>query len=306
MTILTVLLVSLALVTIVHAFLLVRTAIARRAWKPRGEAVAVGAATNFFDTLGIGSFAPTLAWLKLRTDVPDRVIPCTMIVSHTLPTLVQATIFLALLGVHVDPVLLVGAGFALLMGGLMGVPLVARTRIWIVRAVVGCALLIAAGLYALTNLDLMPGGGTAAALPPLLTGVAVVASFVMGILLNFGVGNYAPTLIMLSLMGLDPRLAFPIMALGASFTIAGVGARHITAGTVDLRTAISFAIGGVPAVLVAAFIVRSMPVEMLRWLVILVVVYAAAVMLRQAWKRQDEAPACEEEVSDPVAADGPA
>ncbi|HEY5710919.1 MAG TPA: sulfite exporter TauE/SafE family protein [Allosphingosinicella sp.] len=301
-----VLLVTLVLVAIAQAFLLVRTAIARRAWKPRGEAVAVGAATNFFDTLGIGSFAPTLAWLKLRTDVPDRFIPCTMIVSHTLPTLVQATIFLALLGVHVDPVLLVGSGFGLLMGGLMGVPLVARTRIWVVRAVVGVALLAAAGLYALTNLDLMPGGGTAAALPPLLTGAVVVASFVMGVLLNFGVGNYAPTLIMLSLMGLDPRLAFPIMALGASFTIAGVGARHITAGTVDLRTAISFAIGGIPAVLVAAFIVRSMPVEMLRWLVILVVVYAGAVILRQAWKREGEAPACETEGATPAMAGDPA
>ena len=135
---LTVLLVTLVLVAIVQAWLLVRTAIARNSWKPRGESVAVGAATNFFDTLGIGSFAPTLAWLKLRTSVPDRIIPCTMIVSHTLPTLVQAIIFLTLLGVHVDPVLLVGSGVAFLMGGLMGVPLVARARIWLVRAVVGC------------------------------------------------------------------------------------------------------------------------------------------------------------------------
>ena len=85
-----------------------------------------------------------------------------------------------------------------------------------------------------------------------------------------------------------------------------MGARHITAGTVDLRTAISFAIGGIPAVLVAAFIVRSMPVEMLRWLVILVVVYAGAVMLRQAWKREDELPVGETEGATPAVAGDPA
>ena len=42
------------------------------------------------------------------------------------------------------------------------------------------------------------------------------------------------------------------------------------------------ALGGVPAVLVAAFIVKTMPVEMLRWLVLVVVLYAAVVMIRAA------------------------
>lgn len=298
---LTALLIPLALVATFQLYLLIRTAIARRALRPRGEAVVVGAATNFFDTLGIGSFAPTLAWLKFRGNVPDRLIPCTMIVSHTLPTLAQAGIFLVLLGVHVDPVLLVGCAIALLMGGLMGAPLVARTRIWIVQAVIGCALLIAAALYALANLDLMPAGGMAASLPPLLTVVAIAANFVMGVLLNFGIGNYAPSLIMLSLMGMDPRLAFPIMATGAALTVAGVSTRHISAGTVDLRTAVSFALGGIPAVLVAAFVVKSMPIDMLRWLVILVVVYAATVMLREASQKMRDPPA-----DDPPAANEPA
>jgi uncharacterized membrane protein YfcA len=100
------------------------------------------------------------------------------------------------------------------------------------------------------------------------------------VLLNYGVGNYAPTLVMLSLMGMDPRLAFPIMAGGASLVVAGAGARHIAIGQIDFRIVIAMAIGGVPAVLVAAFIVKSMPIETLRWLVIVVVLYAAAVMLR--------------------------
>ena len=146
----------------------------------------------------------------------------------------------------------------------------------------GLALLVAAVLYAMTNLDLMPGGGTASSLPFGLTVIAIIANFMFGVLLNFGIGHYAPSLIMFSLMGLDPRLCFPIMAAGGALTVAGAGARHIAIGQIDLRIAIGMAIGGVPAVLAAAFLVKSMPLEMLRWLVILVVLCAAAVMLKCA------------------------
>jgi uncharacterized membrane protein YfcA len=148
--------------------------------------------------------------------------------------------------------------------------------------VVGCALIVAAALYAMTNLGLMPGGGTASTLPPVLMTLAIVANFIFGILLNFGIGNYAPTLVMLSLMGMDPRLSFPIMAGGAAMAAAGASARHISIGEIDLRLALGMAVGGVPAVFVAAFIVKSMPLELLRWMVIIVVVYAALMMLRSA------------------------
>jgi uncharacterized membrane protein YfcA len=249
----------------------------------------LGAITNFFDTLGIGSFAPTMAWFKFRRMVDDRLIPCTMLVGHTPPCMAQAVIFLILLGVIVDPVLLTGCVIALLMGGILGAPLAARARVWVVQSVVAVALLIAAALYAMTNLNLMPGGGTATSLPLALTILAIVANFVFGVLLNFGIGNYAPTLVMLSLMGMDPRLCFPIMAGGAALAGAGASVRYISIGEVDLRVATGITLGGIPAVMVAAFIVKEMPLEMLRWLVIIVVVYAAIVMMRAAAKgRVDE------------------
>jgi len=282
------LLVPLILAAAVYAAYLLRAVIAQRL-KPNLEATILGAITNFFDTLGIGSFAPTMAWFKFRKLVPDRLIPCTMLVGHTLPTLAQAVIFLVLLGVSVDPVLLVGCIVAVLMGGLLGAPLVARTQVWIVQLVVGCALIVAAILYMLTNLGMMPGGGTAATLPTTLMLTAIVANFLFGVLLNYGVGNYAPTLVLLSLMGMDPRLSFPIMAGGAALAAAGASARHISMGEIDLRIAAGMALGGIPAVLVAAFIVKSMPLETLRWLVIVVVLYAALMMLRSAAAGRKEA-----------------
>ena len=278
---LTALLIPLALAVLVYALMLVRAALASRA-VPRLEAVALGAITNFFDTLGVGSFAPTMAWFKFRGLVPDRLIPSTMLVGHTLPAVAQAIIFLVLLGVLVDPALLFGCVLALLMGGLLGVSLVIRAKVWVVQLVVGIALIIAAIMYALTNLHLMPGGGTATGLPLPLMAIAIAANFLFGILLNFGIGNYAPTLVMLSLMGMDPRLSFPIMAAGAALTATGASLRYISIGAIDLRIATAIALGGIPAVLVAAFIVKSMSLELLRWLVVCVVLYAAVVMLKAA------------------------
>jgi len=284
------LLVPLALAILGFTVIVLRAAIARRAW-PSFEAIVLGGITNFFDTLGIGSFAPTTAWLKFRKLVPDRLIPPTMLVGHGLPTMTESIIFLILLGVRVDAVLLVGCTISVLMGGLLGAPLVARTRVWVIQLIVAIALLMGAAVYALTNLELMPGGGTADSLPLGLTILAIAANFIFGMLLNFGVGNYAPTLMMLSLMGMDPRLAFPIMATGASLTVAGAGARHVAIGQIDFRIVTGIALGGIPAVLVAAFIVKSMPLESLRWLVFVVVLYAAAVMARSAsLERKEQKP----------------
>ena len=200
-----------------------------------------------------------------------------------MPTLTQALIFVALLGVLVDPLLLIACCLALLAGAVLGAPLVSKIRVWIVQFIVGGALILAALLYTLSNLHLMPAGGVAGSLPPLLTVVAIAANFVFGVLLNFGIGNYAPSLVMFSLMGMDPKLAFPIMAGGAALAASGASVRHIGMGEIDLRVVTGLAIGGIPAVLFAAFVVKSMPVEMLRWLVVIVVLYTAVIMFRAAF-----------------------
>src|SRR5690242_10260272 len=273
------LLVPLSLAILFFALVLLREAIARRL-TPRLEAVALGAVVSFFDTLGIGSFAPTAAWIKFRRMVPDRLLPPTMLVGLTPPAMTESIIFLVLLGVMVDPVLLFGSAIAVLLGGLIGAPLVARARVWVVQLVVAVGLLLAAIAYAMTNLHLFPGGGTASALSPTLTIVALVLSFGFGILLNYGVGNYAPTLVILSLMGMDPRLCFPIMAGAAALMGASAGIRHIRTDRLDLRVVMGLTIGGVPAVLIAAYLVVTMPLQLLRWLVLIVVLYAASIMLR--------------------------
>ena len=275
------LLVPIVLATLVFTVVLLKEAIAKRA-TPTLESIGLGAVVSFFDTLGIGCFAPSTAWFKFRHLVADRLIPPTLIVGLTITAVVESIIFLVKLGVKVDPVLLAGCIIACTVGGLIGATLVHRTRVWIVQMIVAIGLLLAAIAYGMTNLHLFPGGGTASSLPMALTVIAIAANFGIGILLNYGVGNYAPTLVMLSLMGMDPRLCFPIMAGAAALMGATAGIRHIKTGQIDLRVVLGLTIGGIPAVLVAAYIVVTMPLEILRWMVLVVVLYAAAIMARAA------------------------
>ena len=277
------LLIPLGLAILVYASVLARMAIARRA-SPRLEAVALGAVVNFFDTFGISSFAQTTAWMKFRRMVPDRLIPPTMIAGLTPPAMAESIIFLKFYGVHVDPVLLFGGAMATFVGGIIGAPLVVRARAWIVQATVAVGLTTAGIAFVLAIAGRMPAGGTASSLPPLLTAVAIVLSFVLGLLANFGVGNYAPTLAILSLMGMDPHYCFPIMASGASLMGAGSSMRFIKVPELDLRIVVGLTLGGIPAVLVAALIVKQMNVDLLRYLITIVVFYTAVVMARSAAK----------------------
>jgi uncharacterized membrane protein YfcA len=127
--------------------------------------------------------------------------------------------------------------------------------------------------------------------------LAIAANFIIGILLNFGVGNYAPTLVILSLMGMNPRAIFPIMAAGAAVMGAGACIRHIQMGMMDLKVVLGLGIGGVPGVLLAAFIVWKIPIELLRWLIVVVVLYTAVVMFRAAMLGRRAQPLTPEEVT---------
>jgi len=285
----TVLLVALAALGIAFTIVLLGTASKRGETRPNAEAIGLGAVTNFFDTLGIGSFATTTAWIKFRRMVPDSFIPATLNAGHAIPTVVQSAIYLVILGVRVDPVLLASCIAAAVLGSLIGVPLVVRASVQLVQGIVGVALLIAAALYAMSNLDMFPIGGAASGLPPAQMIIAVSVHFLLGALMAFGIGLYAPSLILLSLLGLDPRLAFPIMASACAFLMPATGFSFVKSSRIDLRIVIGIAIGGIPATIVAALLVKEMPIVWLRWGVVVVVLYAAFLLLRSAIKGSQEA-----------------
>jgi uncharacterized membrane protein YfcA len=147
---------------------------------------------------------------------------------------------------------------------------------------VGIALLIAAASFTASGLGLMPKGGAALALHPLPFAVAMVGCFIVGALMTVGIGFYAPLLAMFSLLGLNPVAVFPIMAGAGSLMMPASALKFLKSDRIDLRLVLSLAAGGIPAVLVAAFLVKSLPIETLRWLVVAVILYTGVVMLRAA------------------------
>lgn len=245
--------------------------------------LALGAVTNFFDTLGIGSYAPTTAVFKLKRMVPDERIPGTLTIGHTAPTVVQALIFISIVEVELATMITLIA--AAVLGAWLGAGVVARWPRRNVQFGMGFALLAAAGLFVVKNLDEMRGtpvfpGGEALGLQTAVLVGAAVASFVLGALMTIGVGFYAPCLIMISLLGMNPRAAFPIMMGACAFLMPVASVKFLAAGSYSPRAALGLAIGGIPAVLVAALIVKSLPLTALRWLVVLVVLYSALMMIR--------------------------
>lgn len=275
----------LALTGLLFIAALFRAGAAADGLRPRPIAICLGAVTDFFDTLGIGSFAPTMAWMKLQRLVSDALIPSTMVAGHALPTLVQSAVFLILLGALVKPALLIGCIIAMLMGGQVGAPLARHSPVRVVQLLVAVALLIAATFYVSTNLGVAPHSSGTAALNSKVLAIAVALNFLLGVLMNFGVGTYAPTLLVFSLLGIDPRLAFPVMSSACAYGMIASGARLVREKGLDLQMVSGIALGGVPAVLVAAFIVKTMPLMILRWLVVAVVLYAAGILLKSALGR---------------------
>jgi uncharacterized membrane protein YfcA len=281
--IVTILLFGLAVLGLTFGGAVILTARARGELTPRPESIALGFATNFFDTLGIGSYAPSTAWLKLRGLVPDSFIPAVLNVGHAIPTLVQAAIFIEL--VRVDPKLLTACVAAAVAGAVVGAPIVVRLPVRVVQGVVGAALLVACAAFTMTNLGLMPGGGVALTLGPAKFALAVALNFVFGALMTCGIGLYAPSLVMFGLMGLDTRAVFPIMMSACAFLMPAGSIGFLRSRRIDLRVVLGIALGGVPAVLVAALVVKSLPLTWIRWGVVAIVLYTALILLRAALGR---------------------
>src|SRR5437773_1077345 len=151
----------------------------------------------------------------------------------------------------------------------------------------GVALLVAAALMLAKDLAWLPAGGEALGLHGPTLAFAVGVNCLLGALMMLGVGLYAPCLILVSLLGMSPLAAFPIMMGSCALLMPVGGARFVRTRRYNPGAALGLTLGGIPGVLCAAFIVRSLPIGWLRWLVVIVVMYAAALMLvsgRRAWR----------------------
>ena len=241
---------------------------------------AIGFITNFFDTLGIGSFATTTTIFKLLKLVPDERIPGTLLVGHTMPVVTQAFAFITV--VSVDPWQLVSIIIAMAAGGWLGAGTVSRLPRRAIQLGMATALLLAGFFMTVGMLHLYPAGGDALRLTPPRLVIALVANFIMGALATLGIGNYGPSLVLFSLLGMQPLAAFPIMMGSGAFMGTSAAMRFVSTGRYAASAALGLTLGGIPGVLIAVWLVRSLPLDTVRWGVVIVVLYTAVMMLRSA------------------------
>ncbi len=260
-----------------------RSHVARDGSKPTPAGLLIGFVTNFFDTLGIGSFATTTTAFHHLRMVDDRVIPGTLNVGHTLPTIAQAFIYIAI--IKVDMTTLVALIAAATLGSWLGAGVVSGFSRIKVQAGMGACLLILAVVMLLRALNVVPGGEALGLTGPLLA-IGVAGNFILGALMTLGLGLYAPCLVMIALLGMSPTTAFPIMMGSCAFLMPIGSLRFVRSGAYNLKAAIGLAIGGIPAVLLAAYVVKSLPARVVAWLVVFVVLYASITMLRAAAKER--------------------
>jgi len=241
---------------------------------------AIGFVTAFFDTLGIGSFATTTSIYKLRNLVPVKLIPGTLNVGHTLPTIAQAFIYTQLVPVESTTLVLMIA--SAMAGSWLGAGVVIRWPRRTIQIGMGLALLGAATLMLMTLLDLFPKGGDTIGLMGARLAIGLGGNFVLGALMMLGIGLYAPCMILVYLLGMAPTAAFPIMMGSCAFLMPFSSVRFVQSRTYHPQAALGLALGGFPAAVIAAKLVTWLPPGAVRWLVVAVVVYTALNMLMTA------------------------
>jgi uncharacterized membrane protein YfcA len=241
--------------------------------KPWSGLFSTGFITNFLDTLGIGSFAQQTAIFKFFKLVDDRLIPGTMNVGNTIATVTQAFIFMT--SVKVDPVTLVSMSTAAPIGALLGAGVVAKMSRKKIQRGMGAGLLIVAIVILTGLLHLLPLGGEAIGLSGWKLATVIGMSLIFGALQTIGVGFYAPCMAMVYALGMHPATAFPIMMTATAMLMAAGGARFVKENAYDRKASVALSISGILGVFLAAWVVKSLPLEVLKWVVCIVVLYTS-------------------------------
>jgi uncharacterized membrane protein YfcA len=239
-----------------------------------------GFVTNIFDTLGVGSFAQQTAVFKFFNLVDDKVIPGTMNVGNTIPTAAQAFIFMSV--VAVSPLTLGSMAVAAPAGAVLGAGVVSRMSRRRIQLSLGFGLLAVALIMLADRFQWLPVGGDAIGLTGWKLAVAVAVSFVFGALQTIGVGFYAPCMATVFALGMHPKTAFPIMMTATAMLMTAGSARFVKEKAYDPKAAFALTLFGILGVLLAAYVVRSLPLDVMKWVVLGVVLYTSAVMFLSA------------------------
>lgn len=244
----------------------------------------IGLVVNFFDALGIGSFAPLTALLRGFKQVEDRVIPGTLNVSCTLPVVAEAFIFITV--IEMDIVTLIAMIAAATIGSYLGAGIISKVDEKKIQLIMGIALLVTVTFMLLGQLNLMPGGGDATGLTGMKLVIGVVVNFILGALMTAGIGLYAPCMALVYMLGMSPKVAFPIMMGSCAFLMPVASVKFVKEGAYNRKASLAISIFGIIGAVFAGLVVKKMPLDILRWLVDAVIIYTAISLLMASFKKK--------------------
>ena len=266
---------------------------------PRPGMGLVSFIANFFDTLGVGSFATTTSMVRFFKMMPDEKIPGSLNVGYVLPTVIQAYVTihgLSGLGVivppvEVDPTTLILMIAAAIVGAWLGAGVVASWPRRKIQLGMGFCLLAAAFIMVirLTVFHSLEVGTTGLTGIKLIIGIAGMVG--LGALMTLGIGLYAPCLILVTLLGMNDKSGYPIMMGACAFLMPVAVVRFIRAKAYFPPAMLSMALAGAVAVPLAFKWFQNLDMKWVKVIVIFVVAYAAITMLMTAYKEKGTAAA---------------
>lgn len=243
----------------------------------------IGLITDFLDALGIGSFATTTLLFEFTDQLDhDKQLPGTLNVGHSIPVLIEAFIFITV--VEVAPLTLFSLVISATIGAFVGSKFVSKLPEKKVQFYMGIALVITAVLMALRQLgllDMLGTGNTAVALTGAKLIIANVINFILGALMTIGVGLYAPCMAMIYFLGLNPLVAFPIMMGSCAGLMPVASVNFVKSENYARKVSLSVTIGGIIGVIIAAYFVTNLNIEVLTWIIVVVVVYTGITYIKK-------------------------
>tara|TARA_B100001971_G_C18258830_1_gene584713 strand:+ start:1655 stop:2518 length:864 start_codon:yes stop_codon:yes gene_type:complete len=245
----------------------------------------IGFITNFFDTLGIGSFAPLTALLRGFKQIQDKLIPGTLNVSVTIPVMIEAFVFITI--IEVEKTTLFYMVLAAIIGSSFGAGIVSNLSEKLIQRIMGIALIITAFLMLSGQMEWIKelGVGKAIGLTGIKLIIAVLVNIALGAFQAAGIGMYAPSMALVYLLGMSPAVAFPLMMASSAFALPSASIRFIKEQAYNRKAAISITLSGIIGVLIAAFIVKSLDVYVLTWVVIIVIIYTGITLIKSGFKQ---------------------
>lgn len=247
----------------------------------------IGFFTNFCDSLGIGSYAPTTMLLKLTKSLKnDKLLPGTLNVACALPVMTEAFLYIG--NFKVDGTTLLSMVIAAMIGSFAGAKIVSRLDEKKIEIIVGIALAVTAVLMILSATGVITKLGA----NNVATGfhgwklvVACVVNCILGALMSAGIGLYAPCMALVYLLGMNPIVAFPIMMSSCASTMPIAAAEFIKKNEYTRMPSIAITLFGCVGVVIAVTFVKSLNLTVLMWLVIAVMIYTSVLMLIEGSKK---------------------